>query len=78
MKYRFLLKYFLILRKKYLVKANLKIHLILPKTYNLNCLHHVTLKIYLSETRMEVSVESNFIKKFNSFMHNAVKWPNVL
>ena len=46
-------------------EANLlKTLLILPKTKNLNWLHHVTLKTNLSNTHLEKSVETNFFKKF--------------
>ena len=46
------------------IKTNLKTLLILPKTKNLNWLHHVTLKTNLSNTHLEKSVETNFFKRF--------------
>ena len=54
------------------VKANLKSLLILPKTKNLNWLHHIILKIF-SKTRMEQSVESNSSEKFK-----AIAWLSIL
>ena len=65
MKYQFLLKSNLILRKKNIsLKTNLETLLILPKTKNLNWLHHVTLKTNFSNTHLEKSVETNFFKRF--------------
>ena len=49
------------------MKKNLLLTLlILPKTKNLNRLHHVTLKINLTKTRMEQSVQFNSFQKFKA------------